>query len=153
MFFFKKNFHLVSVVRVQDEITISCFAKIRGFPQNTLDQGGENNIGAIMFWKQVGNVHMVLMQTWCVLDVLWCYTIMLNHTSFSSRYTSYFCKDLIILILYKNKKTISFYKYHSKRTTFNIDFNHFLVNVENLYLNILLTGPNCVWLSLRSILS
>ena len=34
---FKKKFHLVSVVRVQDEITISCFAKIRGFPQNTLD--------------------------------------------------------------------------------------------------------------------
>ena len=33
----KKHFHLVSVVRVQDEITISCFAKIRGFPQNTLD--------------------------------------------------------------------------------------------------------------------
>ena len=33
----KKDFHLVSVVRVQDEITISCFAEIRGFPQNTLD--------------------------------------------------------------------------------------------------------------------
>ena len=47
----KQNFHLVSVVCVEDEITISCFAKIRGFPQNTLDQGGENNIGAIMFWE------------------------------------------------------------------------------------------------------
>ena len=34
-------------------------------------------------------MHMVLMQTWCVLDLLWCYTIMLNHTSNYSGYTPY----------------------------------------------------------------